>query len=126
MTAAFLTIAIPTMRRWKYLKETLPTFLDREEVAEVIVCDETGEDIKQINATPLTQNPKLRCILNERVLGIYENKRKALSLAKTDWVAILDSDNYFLDEWFEVLIGAIDLADFTKIYASADFKMILL
>jgi len=122
MPDQFLTIAIPTMRRWNFLKETLPTFLERPEVAEVIICDETGEDIKQIQSTPLTQNPKLRCIQNERVLGIYENKRKALSLAKTDWVAILDSDNYFLDEWFEVLSDAIDLGDLTKVYASADFK----
>ncbi len=115
------------MRRWNFLKETLPVFLNRPEVAEVIICDETGEDIDQMEATqpiPLTQNPKLRCIRNERVLGIYENKRKGLSLAKTDWVAILDSDNYFLDEWFEVLVAAIDLNDFTKIYSTADFKFI--
>ncbi len=122
--AAFLTIAIPTMRRWAFLKETLPVFLSRPEVAEVIICDETGEDIEQIKQTPLTQDPKLRCIRNEKVLGIYENKRKALSLAKTDWVAILDSDNYFLDEWFEVLVGAIDQTDLTQVYATADFKFV--
>lgn len=121
-SSAFLTIAIPTMRRWAFLKESLPIFLDRPEVAEVIICDETGEDIEQIEATH--KNPKLRCIRNERVLGIYENKRKALSLAKTDWVAILDSDNYFLDEWFEVLAAAVDQADLTKVYATADFKFV--
>ena len=43
-----LTIAIPTMRRFTFLRETLPTFLAHDGVGEVIVCDETGEDVEEI------------------------------------------------------------------------------
>ena len=114
-----LTIAIPTMRRWSFLKTMLPVFLARPEVSEVILCDERGED-----AAAATQafgtNPKLKIHVNEKRLGIYENKKKVLSLAK-GWTALLDSDNVFPDEWFEYLAD-LDFSDRRRIYGSADFK----
>ncbi len=49
---SFLCIAIPTMKRWSFLKQNLPLFLSRPEVLEVVICDETGEDVKEIEASP--------------------------------------------------------------------------
>jgi hypothetical protein len=123
MTPCWLTIAIPTMDRWSFLKESLPELLDRPEVVEVIVCDENGNDAKQIAQSPLAHHPRLRVVVNPRVLGIYENKRKCLELVKySDWVALLDSDNFFREEFFDVLSDVIDLSDHTIIYASAEAK----
>ena len=113
-----LTIAIPTMRRWSFLKTMLPVFLARPEVKEVILCDETGEDAHA--AAAFGTNPKLKIHVNEQRLGIYENKKKALGLAK-GWVALLDSDNVFPDEWFDFL-AELDFSDPSRIYGSADFK----
>jgi hypothetical protein len=117
-----LTIAIPTMRRWNFLKDSLPIYLSRPEVEQVILCDETGDDCDSA-AFLASQHPKLRLYKNERCLGIYENKLKVLRLAKesgASWIALLDSDNFFTDDWFECLSSA----EFNKkfIYASADFK----
>lgn len=126
----WLSVCIATMRRWDFLKDTLPVFLARPEVAEVIVCDETGEDASAIAASPLAQNPKLRLVVNERRLGIYENKRKAMRLAAADipYVAVLDSDNYFDDEWFETLADAMRTAvfkgDTQLLFGSADFRSV--
>jgi hypothetical protein len=114
-----LTIAIPTMRRWSFLKTMLPIFLARPEVAEVILCDETGEDAAEAQAAFGT-NPKMKIHVNEHRLGIYENKKKVLGLAK-GWTALLDSDNVFPDEWFDELEG-LDFSDTKKIYGSANFK----
>lgn len=117
-----LTVAIPTMRRWNFLKDSIPVFLDRKEVAEVLICDETGEDTKEImKAFP--GNPRIRCIVNPRRLGIYENKRKCLENSKTVWTALLDSDNMFNDEWFDVLMEC-DFTNTKAIYASAEFKSV--
>lgn len=124
MTSRWLTIAIPTLNRWSFLKDSLPIVLDRPEVAEVIVCDENGEDAAKIGQTPLTHHPRLRVVINERVLGIYENKRKCISLAKTNWVAVLDSDNFFPEDWFEIITDCVDPEDFSRIYASAEAKHI--
>jgi hypothetical protein len=120
-----LTIAIPTMRRWSFLKDSIPAYLARPEVAEVIVCDETGEDYDLLAATfgHLQSATKLRLYKNERRLGIYENKKKCLSLATSTWVALLDSDNIFGDDWFEALHD-LDFSDSKRIFASADFKSV--
>jgi glycosyltransferase involved in cell wall biosynthesis len=114
-----ITVAIPTMKRWSFLKTMLPVFLGRPEVKEVVLCDETGEDY-QAAAAAFSKNPKLRLYKNETRLGIYENKKKALSLC-SGWVALLDSDNVFPDEWFDFL-SELDFSDKRRIYGSADFK----
>ena len=99
-----LTVAIPTMRRWKgFLEKSLPTFLQNEYVTYVVVCDETGEDVEAIQASRWGTNPKLRLYTNEYRLGMYANKRRCVELSPTDWVAVLDSDNIFPDIFFETL-----------------------
>ena len=115
-----LTIAIATMRRWSFLKDSLPLYLARPEVGEVVVCDETGEDYEAIINSSFGTHPKLRLYKNPTRLGIYENKLKAASLATQDWIAVLDSDNLFNDEWFDQLSTVV--FDSKTIVASADFK----
>jgi len=97
----------------------LPVFLARPEVSEVILCDETGEDAAAA-VQAFGTNPKLKIHVNHKRLGIYENKKKVLGFAK-GWVALLDSDNVFPDEWFEYLAD-LDFSDPRRIYGSADFK----
>lgn len=102
-----LTVAIPTMRRWKgFLEKSLPMFLMNENVSHVVICDETGEDVKAIEASHLARHPKLRLYTNERRLGMYANKRRCVEMSPTEWVAVLDSDNLFPDEYFEALIDS--------------------
>ena len=73
-----LTVAIPTMRRWKYLEKTLPLYLNHSAIQHVVVCDETGEDIEAICASGWNRHPKLTLHRNPKRLGIYYNKRKCI------------------------------------------------
>ena len=120
----WLTIAIPTMRRWAFLKEQIPIALARPEVAEVILCDETGEDVAAASAAPWAADPKLRLVVNPSRLGIYQNKRRCIELAQSPMVAVLDSDNAFNEEWFETLTEAVQKGGHELIYASADFMTV--
>jgi len=113
------------MRRWSFLKDSIPAYLARPEVAQVIVCDETGEDYDLL-ATAFgdhVTSGKLRLYKNEKRLGIYENKKKCLGLVTTDWVALLDSDNIFGDDWFDGL-HTLDFSNQKMIFASAEFKSV--
>ena len=120
-----LTIAIPTMRRWSFLKDSIPAYLARPEVAEIVVCDETGEDYDLLENAfgNLIAGKKLRLYKNEQRLGIYENKMKCLSLATSPWVAVLDSDNIFDNDWFDTL-HSLDFSNTKMIFASAEFKSV--
>jgi glycosyltransferase involved in cell wall biosynthesis len=118
---AYLTVAIPTMKRWFFLKDSLPTYLDRPEVGEVLICDETGEDVNAISKSSFRSHPKLRLVINDSILGIYQNKVKCMNLARYKWIALLDSDNYFMDDWFDRLNQVLNKDNPKQIYASASF-----
>ena len=124
-----LTVAIPTMRRWNgFLEKSLPMFLNHESVFKVVVCDETGEDVKAIQKSKWSSHPKLILHVNDRRLGMYANKRKCVELSPTDWVAVLDSDNIFPDEYFEALFDIWkDIGCNTKtVYAASEIVRVFL
>lgn len=99
-----LTVAIPTMHRFSFLKKSIPEYLDNPTITSVVVCDETGDDIKQIELQSWGKHPKLRLHTNPKRLGMYYNKRKCMEVSPTDWVAVLDSDNIFSESFFETLL----------------------
>ena len=124
-----LTVAIPTFRRWKgFLEKSLPGFLENEHVEKVLVCDETGEDIEHILASRWSGHPKLILHKNPKRLGMYYNKRKCLELAPTPWVAVLDSDNLFPEEFFETIVSLWQekSANPNTIYASSEIVRVFL
>lgn len=98
-----LTVAIPTMRRWKFLEKTLPLYLHHPFIENVVICDETGEDVDAIIAAGWNRHPKLLLHKNPSRLGIYYNKRKCIEVSPTEWIAVLDSDNFFDAQFFNTL-----------------------
>lgn len=117
-----LSIAITTMRRFEFLRESIPVFLAHPAIQEVIICDETGEDTSLLEQEPFYTNPKLRLIQNEKRLGIYQNKRKSLGLATSPYVAVLDSDNHFSEEWIDTVVETLKTTSGKTILASAEFR----
>jgi glycosyltransferase involved in cell wall biosynthesis len=104
-----LTVAIPTLDRWdRFLENQLPIYLDHPRIEYVVICDENGNDISKLMETEYGSHPKLRLYENETVLGVYGNKRKCLLNSTTDWVAVLDSDNYFQPEFFDAFFSALE------------------
>lgn len=94
-----ISVCIPTMRRFSFLKESIPRYLANPHITELVICDETGEDYAAITAA--FSHPKLRVYQNESRLGMLKNKLRAASYATSDFVAILDSDNFADTVYFE-------------------------
>lgn len=117
----YLTVAIPTMKRWSFLKDNLDIYLHRPEVGEVLICDETGEDVNMIARSRYRHNPKLRLIINDTILGIYRNKVQCMKKARFPWIALLDSDDYFMDDWFDKLKKVLVKSNPKQIYTSSSF-----
>ena len=119
-----LTVAIPTMKRFSFLKKTVPQYLDNPLITAVVICDETGEDIDQIEKESWGKHPKLRLHRNPKRLGMYYNKRKCMDVSPTDWVAVLDSDNIFPEEFFETIQDVVK--DPLTVYASGHIVRVFL
>jgi len=120
-----ISVAIATMNRWSFLKDTLPLYLNSDCVKEVVVCDENGSDAQAILASPFGKHPNLKVFVNEKRLGIYQNKLKAAALTTGSWIAVLDSDNIFHSEWFEQVQSEIEKSGQSRImFGSADFDFV--
>ena len=95
-----ISLCIPTKNRWKFLKVNLPKYLENPYIDEIIIVDETGEDAKIISEE-YKDNEKIKVYTNEKILGAFLNKRKVVSLAKNDFVCLMDSDNFAPLSYFE-------------------------
>ena len=124
----YLTVAIPTMNRFSFLQKSLPVYLDNPLITAVVICDETGEDVRQIEQKAWGKHPKLRLHVNPKRLGMYYNKRKCMEVSPTDWVALLDSDNIFPEDFFETIhdLWKKDGADTNVVYASGQITRLFL
>jgi FkbM family methyltransferase len=99
-----ITLAIPTYRRFSpFLENYIPKYLNLPYIDTILIGDETGEDIDKIKQQPWGNNPKLEFIRNPERMGAYHNKLNILRNAKTDWIALIDSDNEVGDGYFNAL-----------------------
>jgi len=101
-----LTVAIPTMDRWTFLKDQIPKYLDDPNISYLVISDETGKDIDIICHLELDSHIKLRLYQNNSILGVYGNKRECFLKAPSEWVAVLDSDNKFDPDFFTEFLKA--------------------
>ncbi|MBW4330268.1 glycosyltransferase [Stakelama sp. CBK3Z-3] len=92
-----LSIAIPTFRRQKLLKEALASALgqDLEQQIEVVVIDNdpasTGAAADDITLNP--DNRRLRYFVNAENIGMFGNWNRGIELARGEWFAILNDDD---------------------------------
>lgn len=96
------TLCIPTMNRFdNFLVRYLPDYLENEYIDEIVITDETGDDIEKIKQY-FPNNEKLVLVKNDKVLGPFLNKHKACLIAKNEWIALIDSDNFADKNYFMV------------------------
>lgn len=94
------SLCIATMNRYdEFLCKFLPKYLEMDDITEIVITDENGEDVAKIqHAFP--NNPKLRLYVNNHRLGPLLNKLTACSLANNEWIALIDSDNFADEDYF--------------------------
>ena len=98
-TRTKLSLCIPTMNRYSFLKTNLPQYLANPYIDEIVISDETGEDAAEI--TRDFTDPKIKVFVNKERLGAFLNKEQAVRCASNEWVALIDSDNFAPASYFE-------------------------
>jgi glycosyltransferase involved in cell wall biosynthesis len=94
------SICIPTYERYdNFLCKILEKYIINDLVDEIIITDDSGNDIEKIKKS--FNSEKLRLFKNEKRLGIFFNKLECCKYAKNDWIALLDSDNFADKDYFQ-------------------------
>ena len=90
------------MDRWDFLKINIPKYLENPYIAEIVICDENGNDASKIIST--FNDSKIRVYKNNTCLGAFYNKQKVVSLAECEFVCLMDSDNFAPVSYFDAII----------------------
>jgi hypothetical protein len=115
--SALFSLCIPTLNRFdnflnKYL-ESYINFLEEGLIDEIVITDETGDDINKIlqkyNDKIQKHSNKIRLYKNDQVLGVFLNKIKVSKLAYNNYVVLIDSDNFVNRDYFETAKNYIEL-----------------
>ena len=95
------SLCIPTMDRFDhFLQRYLPFYLSYDLISEIIICDENGNDVDKINKV-FPAEPKLKLFKNENRLGPFMNKLNVCKRATNEWIALMDSDNFANELYFQ-------------------------
>lgn len=101
-----ITISIPTFERVEWTLRAFEQVLYDDRVKEIVISDDFScpETYKQLEYATAGMD-KVFLLGNEKNIGCYFNKKRAIGLSRTPWVIILDSDNIistqYLDKIFE-------------------------
>lgn len=103
------SLCIPTMNRFdNYLKKNLEKYLQNNLIDEIVISDENGNDIKKIKEY-FGENTKFKFNTNQSRQGPFMNKMICCKLAKNNWIALIDSDNFADNDYFIKMKNFIDL-----------------
>ncbi len=81
---------------------------------ELIILDDKSTDNTENIVKKYLQDPRIKYFKNEQNLGITKNRNKSLSLSQGEYIAVLDSDDYWIDN--NKLKVQIDFLDENKDY----------
>lgn len=102
------SLCIPTMNRFDdFLKHNIPKYLENKLIDEIIIVDENGKDYEKCKSI-YESNSKIKLFKNDTQLGPFLNKLKCCHLAKNDWIALIDSDNFANQTYFDNVMEYIN------------------
>lgn len=94
-----ISVCIPTMDRFDtFLHKYIPLYLANPHINEIIICDENGNDYEKIKKA--FSHEKLFVFKNDSRLGALNNKFNVGSRASSEYVCIMDSDNFADESYF--------------------------
>jgi|GEM_PF-6831483 len=99
-----VSVVIPTFNVERYIERAIQSVLKQswQECEIIIVDDCSTDDTVQVIKQFIDCNIKL--YTNPKNYGPSHSRNKAISMAKGDWIALLDADDWFAPERLEILV----------------------
>lgn len=93
-----LTIHMCTYNRAHTIQQAIDSVLEQTYTDwELLILDDASTDTTQEIVSTYISDNRIKYIRNENNLGITRNRNKALSLSLGEYIAVLDSDDYWID-----------------------------
>lgn len=107
-----ISLAIPFYNTSKYFLDCIKYSIDDDFVSEIVVNDDHSTEKEWDNLNTIVSklnNPKIKLYRNSINLGAFKNKYKTVKKTTSEWVYLLDSDNYLNDNSLNVVKNIRDI-----------------
>jgi len=95
MSEILVSVVIPAFQCAKYIQHAVDSALMQDVPLEVIVIDDCSYDGLDDVMEQYADEPRVRYIKNDTNLGASATRNKGAALAKGQYIAFLDSDDYW-------------------------------
>lgn len=103
-----VSVIIPAYNTEAYIGEAIKSALEQTlHDIEVIVVDDASSD-KTVEIAKSFIDKRLKVIVNQQNVGAAAARNRALRAAQGEWIAVLDSDDWYAPERLEKLVSLAD------------------
>jgi succinoglycan biosynthesis protein ExoO len=100
-----VSVIIPAYNTEQYIRQAIYSALEQTETQiEVIVVDDASTDRTAMVVEGIPDN-RVRLLKNQRNLGPSGSRNRAIEAARGEWIAVLDSDDWYAPRRLERLLG---------------------
>ncbi|WP_375510878.1 glycosyltransferase family 2 protein [uncultured Nostoc sp.] len=100
-----VSVIIPAYNTEAYLAKAIESVLEQTLTdIEVIIVDDASSD-KTVEVAKSFTDPRLKIIVNQQNLGAAAARNRALRAAQGEWIAVLDSDDWYAPERLSKLVS---------------------
>lgn len=116
-----VSVIIPIYNQEKYIEECINSVLNQTYTnIEIIVINDCSTD-SSLNLVNTIKDDRIRIISLEKHSGVSIARNKGIELATGEYIAFLDSDDYWVPEKIEKQIDFIKRNNYEFIYGSYTF-----
>ncbi len=99
-----VSVIIPSYNTAKYITKAIKSALDQTlQSIEVIVVDDASQD-DSVAIVQKINDVRVKLLVNQKNLGAGGARNRALNAAQGEWVAVLDSDDWYAPTRLERLV----------------------
>ncbi|MDB9374860.1 glycosyltransferase family 2 protein [Nodularia sphaerocarpa] len=99
-----VSVIMPAYNTEKYIAKAIESFLAQTlDNIELIIVDDASSD-RTVEIAKNFVDARIKILINEKNLGPSDSRNRALKEAKGEWVAVLDSDDWYAPNRLENLL----------------------
>jgi len=115
-----VSVIMPAFNSEEYIREAVSS-VQAQSISdwELIVIDDGSQDrTRQIVEELAQQDPRIRLVTNEQNMGAGGTRNRGLDMSCGDYVALLDSDDYWQSQMLEKMLACAQETKADIIYCS--------
>lgn len=102
-----VSVIIPAYNCAGYISKAIDSVLNQDVELEIIVIDDNSTDNLDEVMEKYRDNPALFYVKNSKNLGVAESRNKGVNLAKGNYIAFLDADDYWEKDKLKKQLNAL-------------------